>query len=136
MVLDTNVVLSALLFGGPAGAVRRAWQAGALTPVVCRATAIELIRVLTYPKFRLAEADRAALLEEFLPWCETVVLPDPPPPTPACDDDDDVVFAQLAIACGADALVSGDAAVLALKGRLTVPVLTIAEVLARIAPPR
>ena len=55
VVLDTHVVLSALLFGGgPAGRVRAGWQEGRFVPLVSTATAQELVRVLAYPKFRLS----------------------------------------------------------------------------------
>jgi len=64
-----------------------------------RETAIELIRVLAYPKFRLTEPDRAALLADYLPYAEVVLLPNRLPVLPvACRDRDDVVFLQLALA--------------------------------------
>lgn len=53
VVLDTNVVVSALLFGGgAAAAVRAAWQAGRIAPLASTATAGELVRVLAYPTLR------------------------------------------------------------------------------------
>ena len=65
VVLDTNTILSALLFEhGRLVPLRNAWQAGALTPLLCTPTVEELLRVLAYPKFRLAPADR----EELLAW--------------------------------------------------------------------
>lgn len=63
-VFDTNVVVSALVFGRRLAWLRQAWAAGALVPVVCRPTVDELLRVLAYPKFRLAPAERQALLED------------------------------------------------------------------------
>lgn len=40
VVLDTNIAVSALLFGsGPAGRVRAAWQSGRVVPLASRATA-------------------------------------------------------------------------------------------------
>ena len=61
VVLDTNVVLSALVFGGGfAGQARVAWQAGAIQPLASTATVQELVRVLAYPKFRLTQAERVA----------------------------------------------------------------------------
>ncbi|WP_289241010.1 PIN domain-containing protein [Delftia sp.] len=45
VVLDTNVVLSALLFtSGRLAWIRRAWQHQQLKPLVCRETASELLR--------------------------------------------------------------------------------------------
>ena len=62
-VLDTNAVLSALVFTrGPAGRLRQAWQASQLLPLVSTATAQELMRVLAYPKFKLAAQTKANTL--------------------------------------------------------------------------
>ncbi|MDE2006562.1 MAG: putative toxin-antitoxin system toxin component, PIN family [Rhodospirillales bacterium] len=108
-VFDTDVVLSALIFGRRLTWLRLAWAEGTVTPIVCRETVTELLRVLAYPKFRLDRAEREALLAEYLPFAETVRLPDAPPDLPlACRDRDDVVFLRLALASRAELLVSGD----------------------------
>lgn len=110
VVFDTNVVISALIFGRRLVWLRHAWSQGSVTPLVCRETAAELSRVLTYPKFRLDAADRERLLGDYLPFAAIVVLPDPLPSLPlACRDRDDAIFLHLAIAAHADLLVSGDA---------------------------
>ena len=117
VVLDTNVVLSALLFGGGAPArVRAAWQSGRFVPLASAATARELVRVLGYPKFSLAADEQEELLADLMPWVEVVRIPDPPPATPPCRDPFDVPFLQLAVAGRAGALVSGDRDLLALVG--------------------
>ena len=109
VVLDTNVVLSALVFGGgQAGQLRRAWQAGAFVPLVSAVTVQELMRVLAYPKFSLSRAEQDELLADFLPYAQTVRMPQPPPPVPECRDPLDVPFLQLAVAGQAQRLVSGD----------------------------
>lgn len=114
-VLDTNVVISALLFaGGGTARLRHAWQAGRLLPLLSTATAQELMRVLAYPKFKLTAADQQELLADYLPWAEVVPVPDPPPRVPACRDAHDLPFLHLAAAGRADVLVSGDADLLAL----------------------
>ena len=82
-VLDTNVVLSALVFrGGSAGRLRLAWQRGLVLPLASTATVQELIRVLAYPKFRLSQAEQDELLADYLPYAETVRVPQPPPGYP------------------------------------------------------
>ena len=117
VVLDTNVVLSALLFGGgPAARVRVGWQSGRFVPLASRATAQELVRVLAYPKFRLSAGEQEELLADVMPWVEVVDVPDPPPTVPTCRDPFDLPFLQLAIAGRARALVSGDRDLLALAG--------------------
>ena len=133
VVLDTNVVLSALLFGGgPAGRVRAGWQAGRFVTLASTATAQELVRVLGYPKFRLSPAEQEELLADWLPWVEVVRMPDPPPPVPACRDPFDLPFLQLAIAGRARALVTGDRDLLVLAGtRWLCPVVTVDAFCAR-----
>ena len=116
VVLDTNVLLSALLFGaGRLAWMRHAWQQGRMTPLLCNPTASELLRVLAYPKFRLTAAEHAALLAEILPHAEVVELPSPWPALPACRDARDQVFLVLAHVAGADALVTGDADLLVMR---------------------
>ncbi len=103
------MVLSALVFsGGSLLAVRRGWRAGRFKPLVSNATAVELIRVLAYPRFHLDAEERAELLSDYLPFCETVQVPDPPPQTPRCRDPFDLPFLELAVAGRADFLVTGD----------------------------
>jgi predicted nucleic acid-binding protein len=71
-VLDTNVLVSALLFAGSRLSwLRPCWQSGQLVPVLAEPTARELLRVLAYPKFRLTSQDRERLLEDLLPWSES-----------------------------------------------------------------
>ncbi|MFT3813223.1 MAG: putative toxin-antitoxin system toxin component, PIN family [Acidovorax sp.] len=117
VVLDTNVVLSALLFtSGRLAWIRQAWQHQQLQPLVCKETVSELLRVLGYPKFRLTAEDRQALLEDFLPYTDAVELPRPWPALPACRDAKDQVFLVLAHAGQAEALITGDGDLLALRG--------------------
>ena len=124
LVLDTNVLLSALLF--PTGSVtwiRASWRTGRIRPLASRDTTAEFLRVLAYPKFRLTAEERQDLLDDYLPCCETVAIPDPPPSVPECRDPFDRSFLELALSGRADALVTGDADLLALAGSFAVPIL-------------
>ncbi|QTQ33834.1 putative toxin-antitoxin system toxin component, PIN family [Aromatoleum bremense] len=135
-VLDTNVVLSALVFGGGVpGALRRAWQSGDFLPLVSRVTAAELVRVLTYPKFKLGAAEQEELLADYLPFCETVTIPDPPPRTPACRDAHDLPFLELAIAGDAAWLVTGDADLHAVAAGFICPIVNAASFLEHLRRP-
>jgi uncharacterized protein len=108
-VFDTNVVISALVFGQRLRWLREVWAKGTVTPVVCRETVSELLRVLAYPKFRLSPDEREHLLGDYLPFADIVPLPDRLPDLPiACRDRDDSVFLTLAIVSQADLLISGD----------------------------
>jgi putative PIN family toxin of toxin-antitoxin system len=130
VVLDTNVVLSALVFrGGAAGQVRQAWQRGQLLPLASTATVQELVRVLAYPKFRLSPVEHDELLADYLPYAETVRIPQPPPRVPNCRDVLDLPFMHLAVAGKAQVMVSGDRDLLAIAAEFerdcACPILTL-----------
>ena len=130
VVFDTNVVLSALVFGGDIPArLRQAWQHGACRPLVSTAPVQELIRVLAYPKFRLSADQQHELLADYLPYAMSVHIPQPPPAVPVCRDPFDLPFLHLGAAGNADALISGDKDLLALAGRTRLAILTPAEFL-------
>lgn len=134
VVLDTNVIVSALVFAhGPAARVRLAWQAGLVLPLASKLTVAELMRVLAYPRFRLSAADRDELLADYLPKVTVVNVPQPPPSVPDCRDPHDLPFLHLAAAAQADALVTGDADLLALASSVPWRVLAPADFLATLA---
>jgi putative PIN family toxin of toxin-antitoxin system len=118
LVLDTNVVVSALIFTqGRVAVLRRAWHDGRCRPLASQATVAELIRALKYPKFKLSADEQRELLADYIPYCIAVRIPAKPPKTPACRDPFDVPFLQLALAGKADSLLTGDRDLLALADR-------------------
>ena len=113
VVLDTNVLLSALLFkSGRMSWIEPLWVCGRIVPLVSKATAEEFIRVLDYPKFRLAPFEKQTILEAFLPYAEAVSVKGAGG-CPPCRDPHDVPFLALARQGRADYLVTGDADLLA-----------------------
>jgi uncharacterized protein len=122
VVLDTNLVLSALVFGGSTAKLRLAWQADQFIPLASKATITELIRVLAYPKFKLTTADQEDLLSDYLPFCETVVMHDVLPAIPDCRDPMDTPFLVLALMGQADYLVTGDLDLLCLVDQFPCPI--------------
>jgi len=125
VVIDTNLVLSALVFAqGRLTPLRLAWQGTHCLPLVSSATAAELIRVLGYPKFKLTVVEQQELLADYLPYCTTVSMPAELPITPHCRDKFDLPFLQLAVTGKADYLVSGDQDLLSLVGQIVCPILT------------
>ena len=130
VVIDTNLVLSALVFAqGRVTPLRLAWQNQQIQPLVSKTTAAELIRVLQYPKFKLSADDQQELLADYLPYCQTIVIPEPPPVTPECRDQFDVPFLQLALAGEAHALITGDQDLLCLADNFTCLILTAEQFL-------
>lgn len=132
VVLDTNLVLSALVFThGRLAALREAWHAARCRPLLSQATAAELMRALAYPKFRLSAEEQRELLADYLPYCAIVRMPAKPPKTPACRDPFDVPFLQLAVVGKADYLVTGDRDLLSLAGAFSCPIVTAEQFLKR-----
>ncbi len=116
VVLDTNIVLSTLLFSrGHLCWIRDAWRAHQFTLFISKATTQELIRVLSYPKFKLSSADIEALLGDYLPYCETVTDLNIGDKLPDCRDPHDQKFLELSAAADAHILVTGDQALLELE---------------------
>lgn len=129
VVLDTNCIISALLFSRKNLLwLRHAWQTGLITPVICKVTASELIAVLNYPKFKLTKEEQHTLLAEILPHTETVNTFIKPAHLPVIRDEKDQVFLDFAVACNADALVSGDQDLLAIKETfILLPIMSLSE---------
>lgn len=113
-VLDTNIIVSALLFSGAPSQLVPAWQAGRLKPVISADILDEYLRVLAYPKFKLTDTEIRSLIEnDLLPFVETV---QPKPVTvPALRDSDDLKFIACAKQAAVRWLVSGDDDLLSLN---------------------
>ena len=133
VVFDTNIVLSALVFGRRLAWLRGAWARGVAVPVVCRETTAELLRVLSYPKFELTPTERDLLLAEYLPFAEVAQLPESLPILSVeCRDRDDVLFIQLALAAKVDYLVSGDSDLWTLRDVAPVPIASVDQLRRRV----
>lgn len=127
VVIDTNLVLSALVFGGSAARLRLAWQSDRIIPLASKATITELIRVLSYPKFKLTQEEQEDLLADYLPFCETVLLPEKLPTIPKCRDPFDAPFLVLALVGNANYLVTGDRDLLCLVDSFACPIVTVEQ---------
>lgn len=132
VVLDTNVLISALVFESPSAVwLRNLWQQAGIIPVVSRETVEELMRVLSYKKFALSESDQHDLLEDYLPYAETIAVPKTQARIPKCRDPNDEMFLRLAYAAKVHAIVTGDDDLLALAGESRIPILSPSELAAR-----
>jgi putative PIN family toxin of toxin-antitoxin system len=106
IVLDTNVLVSGLLspFGPPSTIVRMV-SSGDLEICVDARVLCEYAEVLQRPKFQLETAKVAVLLEQ-IERTGLMVAPAPlPRPLP---DPTDAPFLEVAIAAGAECLVTGN----------------------------
>ena len=124
VVLDTNVVISALLFGGETARLVSLWQTGAFSWLASAAIIQEYARVLAYPKFKLAEAEiRELLNEDILPFVTAVRFGKVPRVIRQDPSDDE--FLACALTGKADAIVSGDHHLLELKRYREIPILDV-----------
>ena len=118
------MAVSALVFR--AGALRwltDLWRSETISMLVSIETKSELTRVIADPKFQLTGEDQDNLLKDYLDWRQTFDVQDPPD-VPECRDPADRPFLELALAAGADALVTGDADLLAPAPGFPVPIIT------------
>lgn len=114
VVLDTNVPVSALLFGGRLEPIRRGWRTGRIRPVLSKKMADELVRVLAYPKFRLTREEISAPLKtDLLPYVEVVDVREDDQTW--CRDPADDKFIHCALAARCRELVTGDEDLLGLR---------------------
>jgi putative PIN family toxin of toxin-antitoxin system len=127
IVVDTNVVLSGLLFPGsvPSRALLRA-QAG--TMLASTATCEELAETMSRSRFdRYVDTEiRLQLVREYQRTCVMVEIPSP---IHACRDPRDDKFLEVAIYGKADVLLTGDADLLALHPFRSVEILSPAAFL-------
>ena len=125
VVLDTNVAVSSLVFReGRLAWLRGAWEAGRVVPVVSADTIAELVRVLAYPKLKLSEDEMKNVLAHYMEHAEAVGEVGTSVRIPECRDPDDRMFLRLAYAAKVDALVTGDADLLAVKRKSRIRILT------------
>jgi putative PIN family toxin of toxin-antitoxin system len=134
VVLDTNILLSGLMYPGSGpGRIVQAWIEARFELVLSYAQLAEIGRTLAYPKIRkVTRWDQAkvdAFLRQLLLRSELVDT-DASPVEVAADPTDTPILAAL-ILSGADVLVSGDKALLALRERFAI--VTPAEFAARLA---
>jgi len=128
VVLDTNVLISALLFGGLPGRLVPLWQRREIVLLVSPEVLKEYIKVLSYPKFGLDEEEiKSILREEVLPYFDPVK-----PVTPVevvGEDPSDDKFLSLAVDGKAKFLVNGDLHLLGIKRYCETAIVTVSAFL-------
>jgi len=122
-VLDTNVVVSALLFRGELSRLHTLWKKKAFMIPASKEIIDEYIRVFAYPRFKLSERDIETIVKvELLPYIEAVTVSGEA--KRICEDPDDDKFLACAEVSKADFIVSGDAHLLSLKKYQGCPIIT------------
>ncbi len=133
-VLDTNIVISALVFRGEASVLVPAWQGARFRMLVSSHLLDEYIRVLHYPKFHLTPAEvHHLIITEVVPFVTPVKVVRVPRVI-RVDPSDNHVLA-CASSGKADVIVSGDHHLLALERYGRIPILTLNAFLHRLGFP-
>ena len=114
VVLDTNVVMSGILFGGPPGRILAVWRSGeielATSPeIVEEYVATADVLAARYPLIELEPVVALIVKNAEVTQC-------PPLPEQVCTDPDDDKFLACALATQAECVVSGDKALRRVSG--------------------
>lgn len=121
IVLDTNVLISAIFFGGVPFKILQAWRDGKVQLAVCPEILAEYREVALRLKEKYEGVDAMPLLD--LVAIHSHLVQAAPLPERVCDDPDDDIFFACALAARARIIVSGDRHLLTASARAGVRVL-------------
>jgi len=127
IVLDTNVLVSAIGWKGPPSRILRACRAGQFLLLTSPQVLEELTRVLTYPRLRVVTQHPD--LPQILRWLhapERIVFPRRAIETVKADPSDNRVL-EVAVEGHAEAVISGDDHLLRLRIFEGIPILSAAS---------
>ncbi|MBN2299107.1 MAG: putative toxin-antitoxin system toxin component, PIN family [Deltaproteobacteria bacterium] len=128
VVLDTNVLVSALLLKGKLNKFVDLWKTGIINPVLSKETFSELIAVLSYSKFNLSDYEIKTIMEdEILPFFMVTEIKEEV--SGICRDPNDDIFLTAAYNAQASIIVTGDKVLLELKNFTSIRILTPREYL-------
>lgn len=133
-VIDTNVLVSGLLWHGTPHTLLEQTRSGMLSLVSSPALLAELAEVIGRSKFDAilthSDTTHERMLSEI--WQLVEVVDPPPLAEPVCRDPDDDEVLALAIAARADMIISGDNDLLALGSFQGIPVVTAGQAVEKI----
>lgn len=108
IVVDTNVLVSGLLFAGQPGELVNLWKERKVRPLCSKEIIEEYLHVLAYPRFKLSESEIDFILtHEILPWFDVLTIKSGKPFVAADPSDDKFIWC--ALEGKAEFIVSGDA---------------------------
>ena len=129
VVLDTNVLVSAILLKGRLSTFQELWKGGTLSPLLSKETFQEFKTVLGYPKFSLSADEIKAIIEdEILPYFEVIVIKEKI--EGVCRDPNDDMFLTVAVNAKARYVVTGDKDLLAIRKYKSIAIVSPQEYLA------
>ncbi|MFQ5955183.1 MAG: putative toxin-antitoxin system toxin component, PIN family [Kiloniellales bacterium] len=114
VVLDTNVIMSGIFFGGAPGRIIEAWRSGQIEVVVTPSVLTEYERVAEALSKRYPAIEITALLRILASVASQAANHELP--EPVCTDPEDDKFLACALSGNATLVISGDKALLAASG--------------------
>ena len=114
IVLDTNVFISGIYFGGPPYEILNAWRQGRIQLLVSPDILSEYYRVGADLAHQFPQVDIEPFLELLV--SQAIFLEPPPLPRPVSVDQDDDKFLACALAAECRHIVSGDRHLLQVDG--------------------
>ena len=127
LVMDSNIYISAILFGGKPRLIIEAALSGQVRLAISSPILEEIQDVLSGSKFRFPSAAAREIVIEIAVLAKTVEAAERV--TLIADDPDDDRILECALASGADAIVSGDDHLLRLENFRGIPILNAAACL-------
>ena len=122
VIIDTNVLISGIFFGGPPAKILAAWHCGELKLIVSPEILEEYFEVCARSSVRYPDIDIAPIL--VLIARNSQVVESPPLAEQISRDVDDDKFTACAIASGTRTVISGDNDLLTVSGYKSVKVVT------------
>jgi putative PIN family toxin of toxin-antitoxin system len=106
VIIDTNVLVSGIFFGGPPARILKAWQDGRFRIILSEDILDEYRRVIQTLAVKLGHIDFEPILEKLL--IESQLVPSYAFQSPVCEDPDDDKFLACAMVSQSNYLVTGD----------------------------
>jgi uncharacterized protein len=106
IIIDTNVLVSGIFFGGPPARILKAWQDGRFQIVLSEDILDEYRRVIQTLAAKLEHIDFEPILEKIV--IESQLVPSYAFESPVCEDPDDDKFLACAMVSKSNYLVTGD----------------------------
>lgn len=130
VVLDTNVVMSAIFFGGVPFEILSAWHDGRVKVVVSADVLAEYREIAARLQIKFPAVNPDAWMDYIESHARIVKAH--PLPNQVCEDADDDVFLACALAANAKIVCSGDNLLLACNGWCDIEILTPRQLLNRL----
>lgn len=136
LVIDTNILLSGLLWHGPPRELLNKVRDGVADLVLSPALIAEFAEVIPRPKFAAILARSGHTPDVFVAELRRLVdvVSVPPLPRPICCDPEEDAVLACALAARAELIGSGDDDLLAFAMFENIPIVAVATALARFAP--